>query len=90
MDTDRKRIFARLTALLYVIAALHITALYFSGIGACGGMTFLVHVLGGVWIGGIALFLISNGFREILKIALFFWGALTRHCRNRTSVVGGV
>ncbi|MEK7065728.1 MAG: hypothetical protein AAB938_00045 [Patescibacteria group bacterium] len=60
MDTDRKRIFARLTALLYVIAALHITALYFFWYWSMWWYDILMHTLSGLWIAGMVLFIISG------------------------------
>ncbi len=52
--------FAWLAVLLYVIAALHIAALYFFWYWSIWWYDILVHILGGVWIGGMALFFISR------------------------------
>lgn len=58
MDADRKKTFVWLTVLLYIIATLHIAALYFFWYWSVWWYDILVHTLGGVWIGGMALFIL--------------------------------
>jgi len=60
MDSPRKKTFARLTAFLYVIGALHIAALFFFWYWSIWWYDILLHALGGVWIGGMMLFFLSG------------------------------
>jgi hypothetical protein len=53
----RKNIFTNLTILLYLIVILHILALFFSWYWSIWWYDIVVHTLGGVWVGGIALWL---------------------------------
>lgn len=60
MESGRKKTFVWLTALLYVITALHVAALYFFWYWSIWWYDILMHTLGGVWVGGVALFLFST------------------------------
>lgn len=51
----RKSLFIQLTFLLYIILALHISALYFFWYWSIWWFDILMHILGGVWVSGMTL-----------------------------------
>lgn len=65
----RKIILIKLTALLYIITTLHLSALYFFWYWSIWWFDILVHFLGGVWIGGMALliFFLGKSDTKLLK-----------------------
>lgn len=60
---DRKKTFAQLAALLYVVLGLHAAALYFFLYWNLWWYDIAVHALMGLWIGGMTLFVFSGRAR---------------------------
>ncbi len=55
----KQKIFVLLVLLLYVIFALHLTALYFHWYWIFWWYDILLHFLGGLWLGGTALWFLK-------------------------------
>ncbi|MFC1720666.1 hypothetical protein ACFL0K_00185 [Patescibacteria group bacterium] len=59
MITPKRKTFALLAALLYVILTLHLLALYFYWYWMFWWYDILLHFLGGLWLGGTALWFLQ-------------------------------
>ncbi len=72
---DTKKLFIKFTFLLYIIAVLHLLALYFFWYWSYWWTDIPMHFLGGVWVGGMGVLLYAQYKKktiDCMKIATVY------------------